>query len=142
MRRVICVSISKVYPQVLPAYQAAQPEGIPHILEHATAYAWKVNPRSAVGVEYVFGIANGDVRSVYRVAAPPEDWPRMPPACPPSTRGRRIIPVEAVDPSLWAVATTWTGVEMVGGVRYGELVVDPLGTCESARVSAQSAGER
>lgn len=66
----------------------------------------------------------------------------MPESCPPSTRGRRVIPVDAFDQEQWAIATTWGEVAMVGVVRYGELVVDPLGTCERARVSAESAGER
>ena len=127
MPKIICVSISQVFPQVVPASQGAPPASGPHILEHATAYAWKVNPASAKGVEYVFGIEHGFVRSVYRVAAESSEWPRMPKTCPPSTRGRRVIPVAAVEAEQWAIATTWRDVVMVGGVRYGELVVDASG---------------
>ena len=127
MPKIICVSISQVFPQVTPASQGAPPAAGPHILEHATAYAWKVNPAAADGVAYVFGIANSCVRSVYRVAASSKEWPRMSDSCPPSTRGRRVIPVEVVETAQWVIATTWRDVVMVGGVRYGELVVDPSG---------------
>lgn len=127
MPKVICVSITQLFPQVEAAFQGAPPADRPHILENVTAYAWKVNPTSAEGVAYVFGIVQGCVRSAYRVTAPSKDWPCMPSSSPQSTRGRRVIPVAAVEAQQWAIATTWRDVAMAGGVRYGELLVDASG---------------
>ena len=125
----ICVALSKVYPQVADAFHVP-PAGSPHILHHATAFAWKVNPASAGPIDYAFGIADGRVVSAYRVRVRVADWPVMPAECPPETRGRRVIPLEEVSRAEWLVATSWSRVRMYGSVRYLRLETAADGSWE------------
>ncbi len=125
----ICVSLSRVYPQVGEAFRSRplNPTSSPHILHHATAFAWKVNPLKAAHVRYAFGIAAGRVVSAYRIKVPAADWPVMPSENGGPAQGRRVLPLIEVSPEEWALATSWPGVEMNASTRYAHLQTGPRG---------------
>ncbi len=123
----ICLSVSQAFAQVDVAHRVFQAT-TPHILHHATAFAWHVNPENARHVAYAFGVAGGRVVSAYRVDVPSSDWPVMPAGSADHARGRRVIPLTEVSEAEWNTATSWSGVRMYGAVRYLSLDVDANGT--------------
>ena len=126
-RNAICVSLSEVIQQIhenATTYPAKQP----HILHHATAFAWRVNPDNARDVAYAFGVAKGRIVSAYRVDVAAGRWPLMPEGGAHHTVGRRVIPLTEVSESHWNTAVSAFGIEMFGGVRYAHLDVALDGT--------------
>jgi hypothetical protein len=118
----ICVSLSEVIEQLgesAMAYRATPP----HILHHATAFAWRVNPDNARGVTYAFGVVRKKIVSAYRVEVAADRWPVMPPGSAHHTVGRRVIPLTEVSEAHWNTAVSLFEIEMFGGVRYAHLDV-------------------
>lgn len=65
------VNISRSFERLAPAKR------LPHAseLHAATTDAWRIAIENAVGVEFLFGVASGTVRSAYRVRQPATAWP-------------------------------------------------------------------
>jgi hypothetical protein len=118
----ICVSITQALAQIAEPFRAYQ-EKTPHLLHHATAFAWNVNPESAAHVQYAFGIANSAVVSAYRVNVPAAQWPRMPDEAPDHVRGRRVIPLAEVTRAEWEHATRHFRIRMNNPLQYAHLEI-------------------
>ncbi|MCC6217466.1 MAG: hypothetical protein IT376_21595 [Polyangiaceae bacterium] len=76
-------------------------------------------------MRYAFGVLRGRVVSAYRVEIDADRWPVMPVGA--VGAGRKYIPAAELDPTDWATAMLWTGIEMFGPVRYGDVEVDATG---------------
>ena len=121
MARALFVSVNETFPQLsLPGQQQYAAA-----LRNCTCVAWEV-AAATQGIQYLFGVVRGQVKSAYRVTHPNvADWPTIPPGA--LGGGFRCVPVVDVDTAEWTTATGWAGIPMAGRILYGTVQVDAAG---------------
>jgi hypothetical protein len=125
MPKAIIVALTDLYDDIVPS---ARGYGSP-ILRNSTCCWWRINATTAADAEYLFGVNDGKVVSVYRIAAPIKTWPVLP--TPAIGETRRAVPVIDVSQEEWQIALSWSFSDVYGPVRYGDVSLDSEGRIHS-----------
>jgi hypothetical protein len=122
VKNALFVSLNDTFYQLT---REAQEDPESSALRNCTTNAWQVSVESAKDVEWVIGVVHTQIVSVYRVPCPSSMWPTVPDGA--EGAGRRIIPTEAGDSTLFAQAKAFGAVKLSGPVGYGEISMDSNG---------------